>query len=103
MECGKKHHVILHFNQRPINKSRKKEVKESELSSSTISAPYLATKTLKQISSDEEKNFPIGASVLCNDINVDDALSGPNILEEPKRHSTTTIDILKNAKMSLHK
>ncbi|GBN07343.1 hypothetical protein AVEN_96605-1 [Araneus ventricosus] len=69
----------------------------------TVSAPYLAMRTLKQISIDEGKNFPIAASVLCNDFYMDDVLSGANTLEAAKTLQHQLIDILKTAQMSLHK
>ncbi|XP_053691451.1 uncharacterized protein LOC128739969 [Sabethes cyaneus] len=42
----------------------------------TASAPYLATKTLKQLSIDESHNFPAAADPVSNDFYVDDFLSG---------------------------
>ncbi|GBM45351.1 hypothetical protein AVEN_172970-1 [Araneus ventricosus] len=69
----------------------------------TVSAPYLAMRTLKQISIDDGKNFPIAASVLCNDFYMDDVLSGANTLEAAKTLQHQLIDILKTAQMSLHK
>ncbi|GBO18825.1 hypothetical protein AVEN_175441-1 [Araneus ventricosus] len=69
----------------------------------TVSAPYLAMRTLKQISINEGKNFPIAASVLCNDFYMDDVLSGANTLEAAKTLQHQLIDILKTAQMSLHK
>ncbi|GFY01488.1 uncharacterized protein TNCV_2606751 [Trichonephila clavipes] len=40
----------------------------------TVSAPYLAQRTLTQLSMDEEANFPIAASVLRNNLYMDDVL-----------------------------
>ncbi|GBM55270.1 hypothetical protein AVEN_272341-1 [Araneus ventricosus] len=68
-----------------------------------VSAPYLAMRTLKQISIDEGKNFPVAASDLCNDFYMDDVLSGANTLEAAKTLQHHLIDILKTAQMSLHK
>ncbi|GFV11521.1 uncharacterized protein TNCV_975131 [Trichonephila clavipes] len=42
----------------------------------TVSAPYLAQRTLTQLSIDEEANFPIAASVLRNNLYMDDVLCG---------------------------
>lgn len=61
----------------------------------TVSAPYLAMRTLKQIAIDEGKNFPIAASVLCNDFYMDDCLTGANTLEATKTLQHQLIDILK--------
>ncbi|XP_055948217.1 uncharacterized protein LOC129981409 [Argiope bruennichi] len=69
----------------------------------TVSAPYLAMRTLKQISIDEGKNFPSAASVLCHDFYMDDVLSGASTLEETKTLQHELVGILKTAQMSLHK
>ncbi|GFW33015.1 integrase catalytic domain-containing protein [Trichonephila clavipes] len=50
----------------------------------TASAPFLAMRTLKQISIDEGENFPLAASVLCDDFYMDDVLSGANSLRLQK-------------------
>ncbi|GFV71184.1 uncharacterized protein TNCV_410671 [Trichonephila clavipes] len=42
----------------------------------TVSAPYLAQRTLTQLWMDEEANFPIAASVLRNNLYMDDVLCG---------------------------
>ncbi|GFV99671.1 uncharacterized protein TNCV_5080331 [Trichonephila clavipes] len=42
----------------------------------TVSAPYLAQRTLTQLSMDEEANFPIAASVLQNNLYMDNVLCG---------------------------
>ncbi|GFX47990.1 uncharacterized protein TNCV_4113251 [Trichonephila clavipes] len=47
----------------------------------TVSAPYLAQRTLTQLSMDEEANFPIAASVLRNNLYMDDFLCGAATLE----------------------
>ncbi|GFV20524.1 integrase catalytic domain-containing protein [Trichonephila clavipes] len=44
----------------------------------TASVLFLAMRTLKQISIDEGENFPLAASVLCDDFHMDDVLSGAN-------------------------
>lgn len=69
----------------------------------TVSAPFLAMRTLKQIAIDEGKNFPIAATVLSNDLYMDDILSGANTLEGAKTLQHQLIEILKTAQMSLHK
>ncbi|GFW77780.1 integrase catalytic domain-containing protein [Trichonephila clavipes] len=56
----------------------------------TASAPFLAMRTLKQISIDEGENFPLAASVLCDDFYMDDVLSGANSLEVAKTFATST-------------
>ncbi|CAG7820008.1 unnamed protein product, partial [Allacma fusca] len=48
----------------------------------TASAPYLATRTLKQLAEDERADHPIGSQVLVNDFYVDDLLSGARTADE---------------------
>ncbi|GFS66876.1 uncharacterized protein TNCV_230571 [Trichonephila clavipes] len=69
----------------------------------TASAPFLAMRTLKQISIDEGENFPLAVSVLCDDFYMDDVLSGANSLEVAKTLQHQLIDILQTAQMFLHK
>ncbi|GFY34581.1 uncharacterized protein TNCV_1372711 [Trichonephila clavipes] len=57
----------------------------------TVSAPYLAQRTLTQLSMDEEANFPIAASVLRNNLYMDDVLCGAATLERGGNCSQTTI------------
>ncbi|GFS55800.1 uncharacterized protein TNCV_4497781 [Trichonephila clavipes] len=47
----------------------------------TVSALYLAQRTLTQLSMDEEANFPIAATVLRNNLYMDDVLCGAATLE----------------------
>ncbi|GFU60139.1 uncharacterized protein TNCV_2525161 [Trichonephila clavipes] len=47
----------------------------------TVSAPYLAQRTVTHLSMDEEANFPIAASVLWNNLYMDDVLCGAATLE----------------------
>ncbi|GFU20694.1 uncharacterized protein TNCV_3176321 [Trichonephila clavipes] len=69
----------------------------------TVSAPYLAQRTLTQLSMDEEANFPIAASVLRNNIYMDDFLCGAATLEEAIVLRQQLKGILKSAGMELHK
>ncbi|GFW02807.1 integrase catalytic domain-containing protein [Trichonephila clavipes] len=69
----------------------------------STSDPFLAMRTLKQISIDEGKNFPLAASVLCEDFYMDNVLSGANSLKFAKTLQHQLIDILQTAQMSLHK
>ncbi|GFW40843.1 integrase catalytic domain-containing protein [Trichonephila clavipes] len=48
----------------------------------TVSAPYLATRTLKQLAMDEANNFPLAAPVVLSDCYMDDILSGSEGIEE---------------------
>ncbi|GFU33927.1 integrase catalytic domain-containing protein [Trichonephila clavipes] len=50
-------------------------IKTLELSTvtyGTTSAPFLATRTLKQLALDEAENFPLGSSVVMSDMYIDD-------------------------------
>ncbi|GFW05632.1 uncharacterized protein TNCV_4003331 [Trichonephila clavipes] len=69
----------------------------------TVSAPYLAQRTLTQLSMDEEANFPIVASVLRNNLYMDDVLCGAATLEEAIVLRQQLKGILKSAGMELHK
>ncbi|GFS73468.1 integrase catalytic domain-containing protein [Trichonephila clavipes] len=69
----------------------------------TVSAPYLAQITLTQLSMDEEANFPIVASVLRNNLYMDDVLCGAATLEEAIVLRQQLKGILKSAGMELHK
>ena len=46
----------------------------------TVSAPFLAQRTLKQLSFDEEKNFPVAAPALRNNSYMYDVLCGASTL-----------------------
>ncbi|XP_053691615.1 uncharacterized protein LOC128740128 [Sabethes cyaneus] len=48
----------------------------------TASAPFLATRVLKQLAADERDNFPVAAEVLCRDCHVDDLFSGGQTIPE---------------------
>ncbi|GFX79148.1 uncharacterized protein TNCV_3914331 [Trichonephila clavipes] len=69
----------------------------------TVSSPYLAQRTLIQLSMDEEANFPIAASVLRNNLYMDDVLCGAATLEEAIVLRQQLKGILKSAGMELHK
>ncbi|GFW00940.1 uncharacterized protein TNCV_1761781 [Trichonephila clavipes] len=69
----------------------------------TVSAPYLAQRTLTQLSRDEEANFPIAASVLRNNLYMDDVLCGAATLKEVIVLRQQLKGILKSAGMELHK
>ncbi|GFU49820.1 uncharacterized protein TNCV_1190161 [Trichonephila clavipes] len=69
----------------------------------TVSAPYLAQRTLTQLSMDEEANFPIAAFVLRNNLYMDDVLCGAATLEEAIVRRQQLKGILKSAGMELHK
>ncbi|GFX28503.1 integrase catalytic domain-containing protein [Trichonephila clavipes] len=69
----------------------------------TVSAPYLAQRTLTQLSMDEEANFPIAASVLRKNLYMNNALCGAATLDEAIVLRQQLKGILKSAGMDLHK
>ncbi|GFW70283.1 integrase catalytic domain-containing protein [Trichonephila clavipes] len=69
----------------------------------TVSAPYLATRTLKQLAMDEANNFPLAAPVLLSDCYMDDILSGSESIEEVIELQHQLIEMFKTAGMHLHK
>ncbi|XP_035228852.1 uncharacterized protein LOC118200965 [Stegodyphus dumicola] len=68
-----------------------------------VSAPCLAMRTLKQLSLDEESNFPLAVPVLRENFYMDDVLCGAPTLKEAKELQQQLISILQRAGMQLHK
>ncbi|GFX77377.1 uncharacterized protein TNCV_2955751 [Trichonephila clavipes] len=67
------------------NKGIVEPIKTYELTTvtyGTVSAPYLATRTLKQLAMDEANNFPLASPVVMSDCYMDDILSGSESIEE---------------------
>ncbi|GFX75166.1 integrase catalytic domain-containing protein [Trichonephila clavipes] len=69
----------------------------------TVSAPYLATRTLKQLAMDEANNFPLAAPVVLSDCYMDDILSGSESIEEVIELQHQLIEMFKTSGMHLHK
>ncbi|GFV33899.1 integrase catalytic domain-containing protein [Trichonephila clavipes] len=69
----------------------------------TVSAPYLATRTLKQLAMDEANNFPLAAPVVMSDCYMDDILSGSESIEEIIELQHELIEMFKTAGMQLYK
>ncbi|GIY04787.1 glycine receptor subunit alpha-2 [Caerostris extrusa] len=59
--------------------------------------------TLKQLASDEEKNFPMAAPVIRNDFYMDDVLSGAQILKEVKELQLQLATIYQREGMTVYK
>ncbi|GFW58208.1 integrase catalytic domain-containing protein [Trichonephila clavipes] len=53
-----------------------KTYKLATLTYGTVSAPFLATRTLKALADEEKAEFPDAADVICNDSYMDDILAG---------------------------
>ncbi|GFV48723.1 uncharacterized protein TNCV_2219771 [Trichonephila clavipes] len=74
--------ILIHESQQPLLRILWKEnpedpVKTFEMKTVTygmVSAPFLATRTLLQLSRDEKKNFPSAAPVLRENFYMDDVL-----------------------------
>ncbi|GBL83379.1 hypothetical protein AVEN_110689-1 [Araneus ventricosus] len=50
----------------------------------TVSAQFLATRTLKALADEERKDFPKASDVICTDIYMDDILSGEATIDDIK-------------------
>ncbi|GFY07686.1 integrase catalytic domain-containing protein [Trichonephila clavipes] len=69
----------------------------------TVSAPFLATRTLKALGDEEKAEFPDAADVICNDSYIDDILSGESTLEGAKKLQTRLSQLLLRGSFELHK
>ncbi|GFX86894.1 integrase catalytic domain-containing protein [Trichonephila clavipes] len=81
-------------------------IKTFELSTvtyGTTSAPFLATRTLKQLALEEAENFPLGSSVVMSDRYIDDVLTGAETLLEAKELKNQLINIFAEGDIVLHK
>ena len=69
----------------------------------TVSAPFLAMRTLQQIAVDEGPNFPLAEPIIRNNFYMDDVLAGAETLSEVDdlKHQLTCA--LQSAGMELHK
>ncbi|GFW21915.1 integrase catalytic domain-containing protein [Trichonephila clavipes] len=67
----------------------------------TVSAPYLATRTLKQLAMDEANNFPLVAPVVLSDCYMDDILSGSESIEEVIELQHQIIEMFKTTAESI--
>ncbi|GFW81315.1 integrase catalytic domain-containing protein [Trichonephila clavipes] len=69
----------------------------------TVSAAFLATRTLKALADEEKAEFPDAADVICNDSYIDDILSGESTLEGAKKLQTRLSQLLQRGGFELHK
>ncbi|XP_076301661.1 uncharacterized protein LOC143219643 [Lasioglossum baleicum] len=65
--------------------------------------PYLAMRTIRQLSSDEESRFPLAASCLRSDVYMDDVLSGASTIDEALEVQKQLIAALKAGGFTLRK
>ncbi|GFU02204.1 uncharacterized protein TNCV_1547761 [Trichonephila clavipes] len=98
--------ILIHESQQPLLKTLWKESPEDpgktfEMKTVTygsVSAPFLATRILLQLSRDEEKNFPLAAPVLLENFYMDDVLCGAASLMEAKALKNQLSGILKKGR-----
>ncbi|GFS67956.1 DUF1758 domain-containing protein [Trichonephila clavipes] len=69
----------------------------------TVSAPFLATRTLRALADEEKAEFSDAADVICNDSYMDDILSGESTLEGAKKLQTRLSQLLQRGGFELHK
>ncbi|GFV93767.1 DUF1758 domain-containing protein [Trichonephila clavipes] len=69
----------------------------------TKSAPYLATRSLKQLVIDDGDKYPLAAEVIMSVVYMDDLLTGADDLESGRKLQVQLVSMLKGAGMELHK
>ncbi|GFX00889.1 reverse transcriptase domain-containing protein [Trichonephila clavipes] len=69
----------------------------------TKSAPYLATRSLKQLVIDGGHKYPLAAEVIMSDVYMDDLLTGADDLESGRKLQVQLVSMLKGAVMKLYK
>jgi hypothetical protein len=69
----------------------------------TVSAPFLATRTLQQLARDESKSFPLAAEIVLRDFYVDDVMSGSRSDEEAIILQTQLVALCSQGGMELRK
>ncbi|GFS50021.1 integrase catalytic domain-containing protein [Trichonephila clavipes] len=87
--------IISHSVEREHGREPIKTFELSTVTYGTTSAPFLATRTLKQLALDEAGNFPLGSSVVMSDMYIDDVLTGAETLLEAKRTEKSTDQYLR--------
>ncbi|GFU95789.1 integrase_H2C2 domain-containing protein [Trichonephila clavipes] len=63
----------------------------------TKSAPYLATRSLKQLVIDDGDKYPLAAEVTMSDVYMDDLLTGADDLEYGRKLKVKLVSMLKSA------
>ncbi|XP_062534477.1 uncharacterized protein LOC134203611 [Armigeres subalbatus] len=69
----------------------------------TASAPYLATRCLKQLAEEGKETHPTAAAVLKQNFYVDDMLSGVDDIEEGKQFVEEMVDLMQSGGFTLRK
>lgn len=96
-EDDRKYHTILWRNEAT------EPVKEYQITFGTAAAPYLATKTLRQLAELGEQKYPIVSEILKNDFYVDDLISGADSINNAIAAKNELMEILKEGGMRLRK
>ncbi|XP_075158160.1 uncharacterized protein LOC142231438 [Haematobia irritans] len=103
--------IYVHEIDRPFQKTlfrefRTEPIQDFYLKTVTFGvncAPYLAIRTLLQLSEDGKATHPVAASILKNQIYVDDILSGGHTIQETQSYLRELIDLLSTAGFPLKK
>ncbi|GFX68144.1 integrase catalytic domain-containing protein [Trichonephila clavipes] len=103
--------ILVDPNQRDLQRIMRKTsayapVKTYKLATVTygsVSAPFLATRTLKALADEEKAEFPDAVDVICNDSYMDDILSVESTLEGAKKLQTRLAQLLVRGGFELHK
>ncbi|GFX09030.1 integrase catalytic domain-containing protein [Trichonephila clavipes] len=85
---SEKFNLMADFPLRFASESTREPIKTYKLTTvtyGTVSAFYLATRTLKQLAMDEANNFPFAVPVVLGDCYMDDILSGSESIEESNK------------------
>ncbi|XP_062539155.1 uncharacterized protein LOC134207453 [Armigeres subalbatus] len=86
------------------NRSKPLQVIElSTVTYGTASAPFLATRVLNQLATDEQESFPKASKVVSKSFYVDDVLSGAETVEEAKELQIDLVALLAKGGFALHK
>ncbi|GFS73489.1 integrase catalytic domain-containing protein [Trichonephila clavipes] len=98
--------ILLNFRARKFADKIDSPVKIFRLTTVTYgtkSAPYLATRSLKQLALDDGDKYLLAAEVIMSDVYMDDLLTGADDLESGRKLQVQLISMLKGAGMELHK
>lgn len=103
--------ILVHPDQRNLQRILWKEnmhdkiktFKLNTITYGTVSAPFLATRTLKQLAIDEYHRFPEASAVVTNDTYMDDIVSGEQNLEKGLILQEQLIQLCQAGGMKLYK
>ncbi|GFR15229.1 integrase catalytic domain-containing protein [Trichonephila clavata] len=68
-----------------------------------LTAPYLATRFLKQLAIDDCDKYPLAEDVIMSHVYMDDLLTGADDLESGRKLQEQLVSLLRGAGMELHK